>query len=100
MRGLLKNFIFSRSTCSEKPPIVIAALADLFAEPLERDFLAEMPERLLPREDMEFVGIDERPVEIENRGADHFVSAFSSLSVSGNGGGFAAPGMTSRGNCT
>jgi hypothetical protein len=48
-----------------------------------------MPERIVPRQDMELVRIDQRPVEIENNAANH-AFAFVSFSSSGNGGGFAA----------
>src|SRR6202521_874181 len=80
--------------------IVIAPFPDLAAEFLQRNFLSEMPERFLPRLHMQFVGIDQRPIEIEDRGADHFSSARLSA-ASGNGGGFAvAAGFKSRGNST
>ena len=65
----LAHFFFAE----KNRQILIAAFPDLFAEFLERKFLSEMPERFLPRLHMEVVRIDERSVEIENRGADHLV---------------------------
>jgi hypothetical protein len=70
---------------------LVAAFSNLFPQSLERDVFSEMPEGVVPRQNVELVGIDESPVEIENRTANHESdSAFSSSSASGSGGGFAA----------
>ena len=53
---------------------LVAPLADLVPDLLERDLMTVFREDLLPGPGMEVVGIDERPVHVENHGLDHRVA--------------------------
>src|SRR6185295_14170940 len=50
---------------------LIATLANLTANVVEGDFVAEMPKGVLPRVSMGVDGVYQRPVDVENRSPYH-----------------------------